>query len=141
MLNLSDLDRWAGQLESTADEVRAAQRRLQSELGGMHWTSTARERFDTEVQDHVERLGRSATELDEAAAALRQHHASAVQAQHALGEALGQVLDAARGAAGQGVAAVTGAMDDARQAFADAAKALLETADDGLDALGRLIDR
>lgn len=141
MLNLSDLDRWAGQLESTADEVRAAQTRLRSAVAQMHWTSTARDRFDAEAQDHVDRLGRAAAKLDEAATALRKHHASAIQAQHALGEALDQVLDAARGAAGQGVAAVAGAMDNAQRAFADAAKALLDTADDGLDALGRLIDR
>ncbi|MBC7677852.1 MAG: hypothetical protein H7233_02520 [Pseudorhodobacter sp.] len=141
MLNLGDLDRWAGLLERAADEVRAARRRLEAAAAAVQWSSAAHDRFDTEVQEHLRRLGRSAGELDEAAEALRRHRVGADQAQHALGEALGTVLEAARGAAGQGVAAVTGAMDDARDAFADAARALLETADDGVDALGRLIRR
>ena len=104
VLNLSDLDRWAGLLDSAADEVCAARCRLEAAAAAVHWSSAAREQFEVEVQEHLHRLGRSASQLDEAAEALRRHRVGAEQAQDALGEALGPVLDATRGVAGQGVA-------------------------------------
>lgn len=130
MLDLGELDRWAGQLERTADDLRLAERRLDGALAGTAWSSSAAARFGQEAQEHARRMRSVADELDQAASALRRHRATADARQQQLGAALDAVLLAGRAAVSGGVREVGEAMSAARQQFEDAARAVAEAAED-----------
>ena len=135
MLHLADLLTWAGSFERAADDVRRAHDRLQTAAATMRWTSSSADHFLAQLAEHLHAMAECAAEIDEAAGALRRHHAAALAAEHALGAAAEHVVTAARAAASSGVLAVSSAVEDARQEFAEAARAVLDTAEDGVDRL------
>lgn len=118
------LDALARTLERDADAVRDRARALVAAARDTAWVGDAAEAFRRSVDDDADSLGRAARELDEAAAALRQH-ADDVRAQLARIRALEQ--------------AVTGWFGDQLARLRAAAEAVADAVTDPLGAVRRAV--